>query len=288
MNSGGLTQWTQSELGGLNPETFVEPELVEYETFDGRDIPAWVYEPQGEGPHPVIVYIHGGPEGQYRPGFSSTFQYWVNELDAAVIAPNVRGSAGYGKDYLKLDNGMKRKDSVKDIGALLDWIADEPAFDADRVVVYGGSYGGYMVLASAVDYSDRLAGAVDIVGVSNFVTFLENTEDYRRDLRRAEYGDERDPEMRKFLENIAPANNVNKITVPLFIIQGANDPRVPASESEQMLAAVRANETDAWYLLAKDEGHGFDKKSNQDYMREAVTVFLNNVLDTAKTDRTLR
>jgi dipeptidyl aminopeptidase/acylaminoacyl peptidase len=278
MGSRRLTQWTQSELGGLNPDTFVEPELIEYETFDGRSIPAWVYKPGSEARHPVIVYIHGGPEGQYRPGFSSTFQYWVNELDAAVVAPNVRGSAGYGKDYLRLDNGMKRKDSVKDIGALLDWIGEQPDLDADHVVVYGGSYGGYMVLASAVDYSDRLAGAVDIVGVSNFVTFLENTEDYRRDLRRAEYGDERDPEMRAFLERIAPSNNADKITKPLFIIQGANDPRVPASESEQMLASVRANETEAWYLLAKDEGHGFNKKSNQDYMRQAVTVFLNDIL----------
>ncbi len=278
MNSGGLTQWTQSELGGLNPETFVEPELVQYETFDGMHVPAWVYKPEGEGPHPVIVYIHGGPEGQYRPGFSSTFQYWVNELDAAVIAPNVRGSSGYGKDYLRLDNGMKRKDSVKDIGALLDWIGEEPTLNENRVVVYGGSYGGYMVLASAVDYSDRLAGAVDIVGVSNFVTFLENTEDYRRNLRRAEYGDERDPEMRKFLESIAPFNHAHEITVPLFIIQGANDPRVPASESDQMLAAVRENGTEAWYLLARDEGHGFSKKANQDYLREAVTVFLNEVL----------
>ncbi len=278
MSTGDLTRWTQSELGGLDPDSFVEPRLVAYESFDGMRIPAWVYLPAGEGPHPVIVYIHGGPESQYRPGFSSTFQYWVNELGAAVVAPNVRGSSGYGKEYVKLDNGMRRKDSVKDIGALLDWIAAQPALDEDRVVVYGGSYGGYMVLASAVDYSDRLAGAVDIVGVSNFVTFLENTEDYRRNLRRQEYGDERDPEMRAFLESIAPSNHADEIEVPLFIIQGANDPRVPASESEQMLQAVRANGTQAWYLLAKDEGHGFDKKANQDYMRQAVTVFLEKIL----------
>lgn len=278
MRSRDLTRWTQSELGGLNPQTFVEPELVNYETFDGMEIPAWVFMPRTEGPHPVIVLIHGGPEGQFRPRFSSTVQYWVNELRAAVVAPNVRGSSGYGKDYVKLDNGMKRKDSVKDIGALLDWIAEQPALDDERVVVYGGSYGGYMVLASAVDYSDRLAGAVDIVGISNFVTFLENTEDYRRNLRRQEYGDERDPRMRAFLERISPLNNAARITVPLLIIQGANDPRVPASESEQMLEAVRANEMEAWYLLAKDEGHGFKKKSNQDYMREAVTVFLQEVL----------
>jgi dipeptidyl aminopeptidase/acylaminoacyl peptidase len=285
MGAADLTQWTHSELGGLNPDTFVEPRLLEYETFDGMNIPAWVYTPAGEGPHPVVVYIHGGPEGQYRPGFSSTFQYWVNELGAAVVAPNVRGSSGYGKEYVKLDNGMKRKSSVKDIGALLDWIEEQPELDEDRVVVYGGSYGGYMVLASAVDYSDRLAGAVDIVGVSNFVTFLENTEDYRRNLRRQEYGDERDPEMRRFLESIAPANHADEIKVPLFIIQGANDPRVPASESEQMLEAVRANGTEAWYLLAKDEGHGFDKKANQDYMRQAVTVFLDEVLSNPNEDR---
>ena len=278
MASSDLTQWTQSELGGLNPDTFVEPRLVEYRTFDGMQIPAWAYLPAGDGPHPVIVYIHGGPEGQYRPGFSSTFQYWVNELGAAVVAPNVRGSAGYGKDYLLLDNGMNRKGSVKDIGALLDWIAAQPQLDEQRVVVYGGSYGGYMVLASAVDHSDRLAGAVDIVGISSFVTFLENTEDYRRDLRRAEYGDERDPEMRRFLESVSPLNNADEITVPLFIIQGANDPRVPASEADQMLAAVRENGTEAWFLLAKDEGHGFSKKSNQDYMRAAVTVFLDEIL----------
>ena len=279
MGSGDLTRWTDSELGGLDADSFVEPELVKFESFDGREIPAWVYEPAGEGPHPVIVYIHGGPEGQYRPGFSSTFQYWVNELGAAVIAPNVRGSSGYGKDYVRLDNGMKRKDSVKDIGALLDWIGGRAAFDSDRVVVYGGSYGGYMVLASAVDYSDRLAGAVDIVGISNFVTFLENTKGYRRDLRRAEYGDERDPEMRAYLEEIAPLNQADKIRVPLFIIQGANDPRVPASEAEQMLEAARENGVEAWYLLAMDEGHGFRKKSNRDYQSEAETLFLDKVLN---------
>ena len=279
MGSGALTRWTDSELGGLDADSFVEPELVKFESFDGREIPAWVYEPAGEGPHPVIVYIHGGPEGQYRPGFSSTFQYWVNELGAAVIAPNVRGSSGYGKDYVRLDNAMLRKDSVKDIGALLDWIGGRAAFDSDRVVVYGGSYGGYMVLASAVDYSDRLAGAVDIVGISNFVTFLENTKGYRRDLRRAEYGDERDPEMRAYLEEIAPLNQADKIRVPLFIIQGANDPRVPASEAEQMLEAARENGVEAWYLLAMDEGHGFRKKSNRDYQSEAETLFLDKVLN---------
>ncbi len=274
-----LTRWTQSEVGGLDSSTFIEPELVVYAQKDGFDIPAFVYKPEGEGPHPVIVSIHGGPEAQYRPGFSSTFQYWLNELGAAVIAPNVRGSAGYGKTYVALDNGFDRKKSVEDIGSLLDWIAEQPDLDSDRVVVYGGSYGGYMVLASMVDYGDRLAGGVNIVGISSFVTFLENTKGYRRDLRRQEYGDERDPEMRAFMEEIAPLNNADQITKPLFVIQGLNDPRVPASEAEQILDAVRGNGAKVWYLAAKDEGHGFRKKSNRDYQREAETLFLRDVLN---------
>ena len=277
--TGQLTRWTEAELGGLNTAEFAEPELIEFPNDDGMDIPAFVYRPEGPGPHPVIVSIHGGPEGQSRPGFTSTYQYWVEELGAAVVVPNVRGSAGYGQAYLAMDNALNRKKSVEDIGALLDWIAAQPDLDQDRVVVYGGSYGGYMVLASMVDYSDRLAGGIDIVGISDFRTFLENTKDYRRDLRRAEYGDERDPEIAAFFEEISPLRNADKIQKPLFIIQGANDPRVPASEAEQILAAMRENGTEAWYLLAKDEGHGFRKKSNRDYQSAAQTLFLKEVLE---------
>ncbi len=280
LDTGALTRWTMAETGGLDPETFTAPELISYESFDGLEIPAFVYTPEGEGPHPVIVDIHGGPESQERPSFNSRIQYWVNELGVAVITPNVRGSAGYGKAYVTLDNAMKREDSVRDIGALLDWIeAREDRFDAGRVSVYGGSYGGYMVLASLVHYSDRLAGGVNIVGISSFVTFLENTAGYRRDLRRPEYGDERDPEMRAFLERISPLNNAEEITAPLFIIQGANDPRVPASEADQILAAMREQDVEAWYLLALDEGHGFRKKSNRDFQRAAETLFLEDILE---------
>lgn len=239
LQSGELTRWTRSEVGGLDTDSFVTPELVSFESFDGLEVPAFYYRAAGEGPRPVIIDIHGGPESQERPGFSSSIQYWVNELGVSVIAPNVRGSAGYGNEYVALDNGFNREDSVRDIGALLDWVAEQPELDSDRVLVYGGSYGGYMVLASLVHYSDRLAGGVNIVGISNFVTFLENTNGYRRDLRRAEYGDERDPAMYEFLQEISPANRADQITAPLFIIQGYNDPRVPASEAEQILAAVR-------------------------------------------------
>ncbi len=284
MEDDSLVRWTFSEVGGLPTEEFVNPQLIHYPTFDSvdgepREIPAFLFKPDnGEKKHPVVVYIHGGPESQFIPYFSSTFQYFLRELGVAVVAPNVRGSAGYGKSYLKLDNGFKREDSVKDIGALLDWIESQPDLDSERVAVMGGSYGGYMVLASLVHYSDRIKAGIDSVGISNFVTFLENTKDYRRDLRRVEYGDERDPEMRKFLETISPTNNAEKIRSALFIAQGLNDPRVPASEAEQMIEAIRGNEGVAWYLLAKDEGHGFSKKSNADYYYNAVALFLERHL----------
>lgn len=274
-----VTRWTRSETGGLDPDGFVTPDLIAYPTFDQVDgarrrIPAFVYRPPGPGPHPVYVTIHGGPEAQYRPHFSAALQYYVNELGMAVVAPNVRGSAGYGKTYLRLDNAELREDSVRDIGALLDWVDAAPDLDPARVVVSGGSYGGYMVLASLVHYSDRLVAGVERVGISNFVTFLTNTEDYRRDLRRAEYGDERDPRMRAFLESISPLNNVHRIRRPLLITQGANDPRVPAGESEQIYRALLRNGVPVWYVLALDEGHGFRKKANSDYAAAATVLFL--------------
>ena len=273
-----LVRWTQSEVGGLDTSTFVEPQLITYSTFDNRNIPAFVYTKPSREPQPVIIYIHGGPEGQSRPSFSSTFQLWIDQLGATVITPNVRGSEGYGKTYLGLDNGFQREDSVKDIGALLDWIAQQPDLDASRVAVYGGSYGGYMVLASAVHYSERLSAAIDIVGISNFVTFLKNTKDYRRDLRRVEYGDERDPAMREFLEKISPNNNVDKITVPMFVAQGENDPRVPVTESEQIVDALREADKIVWYMNALNEGHGYRKKENRDLYQQAVILFLKTYL----------
>ncbi|MFV8784085.1 S9 family peptidase [Microbulbifer sp. SA54] len=284
LRAGDLVRWTSSEVGGLDTDKFVEPQLVHYPTFDQvdgkqRQIPAFIYRPRNaKGKVPVVISIHGGPEGQYRPYFSSTYQLWLEKLGVAVIAPNVRGSAGYGKTYLALDNGFKREHSVQDIGALLDWIETQPDLDAERVAVFGGSYGGYMVLASAMHYSDRLRAAVDIVGISNFVTFLENTRDYRRDLRRVEYGDERDPEMRSFLEKISPSNNVDKIRVPIFVAQGENDPRVPVSEAEQIVAALREADQPVWYMNALNEGHGYRKKENVDIFAQATALFFSEHL----------
>lgn len=284
LNDRKLTRWTYSEVGGLKTERFVIPELIHYPTFDTvngkpRMIPAFVYRPpKVKPPYPVLIYIHGGPESQFRPRFTSIFQYFLLEQGIAIIAPNVRGSAGYGRTYLSLDNGYKREDSVRDIGKLLDWIAENPDFDENRVCVYGGSYGGYMVLASMTHYNDRLRCGVDIVGISNFVTFLKNTKPYRRDLRRVEYGDERDPKMYEFLQKISPVNNAHKITKPMLIAQGLNDPRVPVGESEQMVKAIRQNGGDVWYILAKNEGHGFRKKSNRDFYYQAVALFLERYL----------
>jgi dipeptidyl aminopeptidase/acylaminoacyl peptidase len=251
---------------------------VRYETFDAvdgkkRTIPAFYYKPEGDGPFPVVINIHGGPESQALPAFSPNTQYLVREMGIAVLVPNVRGSSGYGKDYLQLDNAVKREDSVRDIGALLDWIAKQPELDADRVGVSGGSYGGYMVLASMIHYDQRIRAGIDVVGISDFRTFLANTEDYRRDLRRAEYGDERVPEVGAYLDAIAPLRNAAKITRPLFVAQGFNDPRVPYTEAEQIVKAVRGNGGQVWYLMFKDEGHGFRKKANADLFGAASVLF---------------
>jgi dipeptidyl aminopeptidase/acylaminoacyl peptidase len=263
---------------------FVDPELIRCPSFDTvagkrRTIPAFYYRPKNAAaPFPVLIVCHGGPEGQFTPSFAPFTEYYLGELGIAVIFPNVRGSSGYGKEFLELDNGAKREDAVKDVGALLDWIAGNPELDARRVAVSGGSYGGYMALAVMTNYPDRLCGGVDFCGISNFVTFLESTAEYRRDRRRAEYGDERDSAMRELLNRISPLSNAGKIKKPMFIVQGKNDPRVPVTEAEQMVGAIRANGVEVWYLRAEDEGHGFAKKTNRDFYNQAFIMFLEKFL----------
>ncbi len=271
-----VTRWTESETGGLNAQTFIEPELIKLKSFDGLGISAFVYRPDATkfpGKRPAIISIHGGPESQSRPIFQARNNYYLNELGVALVVPNVRGSDGYGKTFLTLDNGFKREDSVKDIGAVIGWIQKDAALDGARIAVMGGSYGGYMTLASMVQFNDRLRCGVDVVGISSFITFLKNTQDYRRDLRRVEYGDERDPAMAAHLEKISPLTNVKKIGKPLFVVQGKNDPRVPVTEAEQMVKAIRENGGQAWYLMAKDEGHGFAKKKNADFQFISTILF---------------
>jgi dipeptidyl aminopeptidase/acylaminoacyl peptidase len=281
VTTGGLERWTESETGGLDAAAFIEPELVRLKSFDDLGISAFLYRPDPRkfpGPRPVLISIHGGPEGQSRPIFQARNNYFLNELGVALVYPNVRGSSGYGKTFVTLDNGFKREDAVKDIGVVIDWIRGDARLDRERIAVYGGSYGGYMVLASLVHYSDRLRCGVDVVGISNFLTFLKNTQDYRRDLRRVEYGDERDDRMSEFLETISPANRANQIRRPLLVVQGRNDPRVPVTESEQMVKAIRNRGGTVWYLMAKDEGHGFAKKRNADFQFLAMVQFLKKFL----------
>ncbi len=274
-----VERWTTSETA-FKTEAFPQAELVRWKSFDGKMISGFLYKPpaQFSGKRPVLVVIHGGPEGQSQPTFLGRSNYLLNELGIALIYPNVRGSTGYGKTFSLLDNGFKREDTYKDINALFDWIAVQPGLDSDRIAVTGGSYGGHMTLAVSTFYSDRIRCSVDIVGMSNLVTFLEHTEAYRRDLRRVEYGDERDAKMREFLEKIAPMNNIEKIKKPMFVIAGKNDPRVPVSESQQIADALKKQGTPVWLLIAKDEGHGYRKKPNQDFQFYATVEFLQEYL----------
>jgi dipeptidyl aminopeptidase/acylaminoacyl peptidase len=275
-----LIRWTESELGGLDATALTEPQLITWKSFDDKSISGYLYKASSKftGKRPVIINIHGGPEGQSRPVFQGRSNYYLNELGIALIYPNVRGSTGYGKSFVDLDNGMKREESVKDIGALIDWIAQQPGLDKDRIMITGGSYGGYMTLAVAYLYNDKIRCSLDVVGISNFNTFMKNTEAYRRDLRRVEYGDERDPEMAKYFESIAPLNHTDQIRKPIFIVQGGNDPRVPFTESVQMKDKIRQNGGTVWFLMAKDEGHGFRKKNNTDFQFYSTIEFIKQFL----------
>lgn len=277
-----LTRWTESETGGLDVTRNVEPELVKVKSFDGLEVSGFLYRPDPAkfpGKRPLIMNVHGGPEAQSRPGFQGRNNYLINELGIAIFYPNVRGSTGYGKTFVSLDNGpFKREDSVKDMGAFLDHLGKDAGLDPSRFGLTGGSYGGYMCYAAAIHYGDKLRSNLCVVAISNFVTFLENTESYRRDLRRVEYGDERVPEQRAKLMEISPLTRVNEIKKPLFVVTGANDPRVPASEADQMVAAVRKNGGTAWHLVGTNEGHGFAKKENADYNFWASLKFWQDTL----------
>lgn len=258
-----IERWVKGLSQGIDVEKFSEPELIHWKSFDDRQISGFLYRPPERftGKRPVIIDIHGGPDDQARPQFNGPDNYFINELGIAKIYPNVRGSTGYGKTFLKLDNGNKRLDAIKDIEALLDWIKTQPSLDADRVMVTGWSYGGYVALSVAANYSDRIRAAQSVSGPTNLATYIERTEAWRRDRRREEYGDERDAQMRALLEQIAPLNNASKIKKPLMIVQGENDVRVRAAEAGQIVEAVKGNGTPTWYLLAKNEGHDFTQNT---------------------------
>jgi dipeptidyl aminopeptidase/acylaminoacyl peptidase len=289
--TGESERWTDAATAGLPKESFVEPELVRYETFDvdeqgssargteshgGREIPAFLSVPDDADARddelPVIVDIHGGPESQRRPTFHAVKQYFLHR-GYAYFEPNVRGSSGYGKAYTHLDDVEKRMDSVADIEAGVTWLRDRPAIDPERIVAFGGSYGGFMVLAALTEYPDLWAAGVDIVGIANFVTFLENTGEWRREHREAEYGSL--DEDREFLESISPTNNIENIASPLLVLHGANDPRVPVGEAEQIAETAAEQGVPVEKLIFEDEGHGFTKLENRIEAYTTVADFLN-------------
>ena len=266
---------TESSTAGIDPGSFVVPDLVTVESFDGLEIPAWVYRPEGAGCPPVVVSVHGGPEAQERVGFNPLYQYLV-AAGYAVVAPNVRGSSGYGKTYMGLDDVRLRMDSVRDLDAVGRWVADSDDLDGSRMALFGGSYGGFMVLAGLATSPDLWAAGVDIVGIANFVTFLENTGDYRRALREAEYGSLADD--REFLESISPTSMVDSIVAPLLVIHGANDPRVPLGEATQIVDRLTELGRTVDLMVFDDEGHGIVKLPNRRTAYGRVAEFLRETL----------
>jgi dipeptidyl aminopeptidase/acylaminoacyl peptidase len=276
-----LSQVTHSSTAGIPRSSFVEPQLIHYKSFDGREIPAWYFRSNNiqvdstNHPIPVIVSVHGGPEGQEQPGFSSIYQYFLSR-GYAILAPNVRGSTGYGKTYTHLDDVRKREDSVKDLAAAVEWLKTSGGADSRRIAVMGGSYGGYMTLAAVTLYPDLWAAAVDTVGIANFESFLKNTSGYRRKLREVEYGSlEHDLD---FLRSISPLAKVERVKSPLMIIAGKNDPRVPYTEAEQMVKALRDRNAVIEYKLFEDEGHGVAKLSNRLIVYPLMVDFLDRYM----------
>jgi dipeptidyl aminopeptidase/acylaminoacyl peptidase len=276
-----LRRATRSALGGLPRASLVRPSLVHYPAFDGRRIPAFLYTPRGAQAKnlPVIVHVHGGPESQARPIFNPVVQYFVNQ-GYGVLAPNVRGSSGYGYAYQSLDDVRQRMDSVADLKAAAEWLAASGIADPRRIAVMGGSYGGFMTLAALTTYPELWAAGVDLVGIANFVTFLENTGPWRRKLREPEYGSlEHD---REFLESISPLTHVDRISAPLFVVHGANDPRVPVGEAEQIVSALTKRGVPVEYLRFEDEGHGLMKRANRLVAYPAIATFLDKYVKDRK------
>jgi dipeptidyl aminopeptidase/acylaminoacyl peptidase len=280
LNTGRRTSWVEPTPCSPRAGSVEEPMLVHFPSFDGRMIPAFVRRPHRRFPgrRPVLIDIHGGPYSQHRPHFSGTHDYLIGELGLAVIAPNVRGSTGYGRDYEKLDNGSLREDAVRDIGSLLDWIASQPDMDASRVAVSGGSYGGYMALATLVRYGDRLRAGIDWMGVSDFETFMKSALPSFSDCFRDEYGDEREPEVREFFGRISPLRNAAQIRRPLLVVHGSNDPRVKAGESERIVAEVRKNGTPVWSIRFEGEGHGIEQREHKVYFQHSQVLFIKRYL----------
>ncbi len=275
-----------NEAMGADSGQFVDPRLMRFPTIDmtagsPRQIPAFVYRPPGSGPFPVLIWLEGGTDGQFRPGFNPFIQFLVAELRMTVIAPNVRGSNGYGRSYRQLDDGLRREDAIKDIGALIAWIGQQGDLDRTCVLVMGSGYGGYLALTAVMHFGDRLLGGIDHAGVGNLISLLERAREGRLELLRAEYGNETDPQVRAYLRRISPLQNSQRITRPLLVGQGLNDTVAPATETEQMIAAIRGRGGSVGYLLARDEGREFRGMGNRRAWLQAAAAFIHQQLAAA-------
>ena len=289
--SGKIERWTRAGKA-VQTADLREPELIKWKSFDGRTIPGYLYLPPESfvGKHPVIIDLHGGPTFQFRPAFREADNYFNNALGIATIYPNVRGSSGYGKTFKTLDDGLRRLDATRDVGALLEWIAGRPDLDARRVMLRGASYGGYLALSAASLYSDSILGVISNVAPTNLATFIDRTYNSDKDVWRSEMGDERDKKTREFLERIAPANNAGKMTKPLLLIVGGKDGMESVAETERIVSTLKKNRVPVWYLLAKNEGHGFSGTENYEYEFDSEILFTRRFLlgdssvDTAPSD----
>jgi dipeptidyl aminopeptidase/acylaminoacyl peptidase len=280
LSSQAIERWTTSEVGGASPESLPEAETIRWKSFDGLSISGVLYRPPDrfEGPRPVIVNIHGGPELRERPRALGRSNYFRNELGIALIYPNVRGSIGFGRTFEDLDDGPKRGDAVKDIGALLDWIAIQPDLDESRVMLTGASYGGYLTLMAAAEYADRIRCAFEGFGMSDLVSFLESTDVSRRADRNVEYGDPADPATREYLTTLSPMTHASRLKIPLFIAQGARDTRVPLKQSEALVEAIRRNGSPLWYVVYTDAGHMQFTTATNNYNTYAWVIFVQEYL----------
>jgi dipeptidyl aminopeptidase/acylaminoacyl peptidase len=277
-----VVPWTASEAGPLDRTKFVLPRLTQFPTFDrldgrSRELPLYIYEPASPGVHPVLIVLHDGPDARFRPTFDPWIQYVVNELGFAVLAPNVRGSSGYGKSFAALARGDQREDAIKDVGALLVWLALDNRFDKTHVIVSGTGHGGSLALAALVNYGERLRGAVAMAPITDFIAFVGSTAPEMRGAAREEYGDERDADDRLFLRRISPLINAERITRPVLIAHGKNDRGVPIAQSDQLVIRLRARNQTVWYLKATDEGASFARWQNREAYYRAFAEFLSSV-----------
>jgi dipeptidyl aminopeptidase/acylaminoacyl peptidase len=279
LRQASVQRWTRSETGPVNAAGFAPAHLVHFPTWDRiglgrRMLSAYVYLPHGPQPCPVLILLHGGLASQFRPGWHPFLQFIVNELGYAVVAPNVRGSSGYGKDFRALDQGRLRDDAVRDVGALLVWIGLQPGFDGKRIVLMGHSYGGLLALDSLATYDGHVRGAIDVAGITDLVDFIERAPAAEHAELMSEFGDVQNTGVRAYLDDLSPINDVAQIRRPVLVVQGLDGPRSRASDSQQLVWRLRSQGDTVWYLTARDAGNDFSAALDHRAYLDTAAQFL--------------